>query len=270
MAGEDLAPVESRDTRSKWGGKMRIAAFGDVHGNLVALTAVLNDIATSGVDASVCLGDYAYKGPAPGDCVQVIRGLGVPCVHGNTELALLREAGRLPDTRQLSEDEIPLAHWHVSRFSTADLDFLVGLPRVHRINDGQQTLLFTHAHPDEVERAVMPGDPTQAVDERLAGLGCNWLIMGHTHVPYLFRSSGVRLVNAGSVGFPLDGNPRSSYVIIDTDSGIVEFRRVAYNIDAAVALAEARDFCFDPAWYGETLRSTSPAIHGHPVLSGRR
>lgn len=176
--GRISRPSKAGHTRNKWGGNMRIAAFGDVHGNLVALKAVLYDIATSGVDASVCLGDLAYKGPAPGDCVQMIRELGVPCVHGNTELALLREAGRLHDTRQLSEHELPLAQWHVSRFSTADLDFLAGLPRVHRIIDGRQTLLFTHAHPDEVERAVMPGDPTPVVDERLAGLGCNWLIMG--------------------------------------------------------------------------------------------
>ncbi|MDB4896706.1 MAG: hypothetical protein JWN15_2968 [Firmicutes bacterium] len=97
---------------------MRIAVFSDVHGNLPALTSVLRDIGQRGVAAVVCLGDLAYKGPLPGECVQLLRSLGIPCVYGNTDVALLSVtagARALPASRAVRAAEVPYLKWHVDR-----------------------------------------------------------------------------------------------------------------------------------------------------------
>ncbi|MHB8758163.1 MAG: metallophosphoesterase family protein, partial [Bacillota bacterium] len=93
---------------------MRIAVISDVHGNIVALEAVLKDIARRGADTTVSLGDVAFKGPAPSECVGLIRGLGMPSVRGNTDVTLAAMVG-LSDNACADHDDpaiVPYLQWH--------------------------------------------------------------------------------------------------------------------------------------------------------------
>lgn len=230
---------------------MRIAAFSDVHGNLPALTAVLRDIDEQRADAVVCLGDLAYKGPLPGECVKLVRSLGIPCVYGNTDLALLsvtrlHAAHSLPESRPVHPAEVAYLQWHAGRLSEADVAYLAALPFAHAVDADGIRVQFVHASPKDCNTAMTPAQVPE--------LTADWLVVGHTHQPCVVTCAGKLLINAGAVGFSLDGDWRPSYAILDTCDGTACLQRVAYDVDEVVAVARERDFCFDPDWYARALR----------------
>lgn len=268
---------------------MRVAVFGDIHGNLPALEAVLADIAARGADALVCLGDLAFKGPAPSECVALIRERGIPCVLGNSDFALARRAAGVAEPLPLSYSDDPAiwpyVDWHVDRLDRADLAYLETLPRQFRLTAGEETVLFVHATPDSLYDCIRPGQDPATVTAKLAGAEAACVVAGHIHDPFVFRADGRLLVNAGGVGQSLDGDGRAAYVVLETEGvavpageardaarqappgqgggrsggrlGSVEIRRVSYDIERTVRQARERGFCFSPEWYGTALRKGS-------------
>lgn len=186
---------------------MRIAILSDVHGNLTALEAVLAEIQQDGADQIVCLGDLAFKGPQPAACVERIRSLDIPCIHGNTDLALLQFAG--PHQPEL--DEVPPAiaarfRWPAERLSAEDLAYLAGLPFAHRLEADGQSILFVHASPQDVVSGILPTMAPEQIRPLLQEEQADWIIFGHTHQAFAFRFEGRWLANPGAVGFSLDGD----------------------------------------------------------------
>lgn len=239
---------------------MRIAAFGDVHGNLTALEAVLQDLAAERPDAVVCMGDLAFRGPEPAECLAAVRALGIPCVHGNTDLLLLSAvpgpwSAGIPAACRAPAAAQPWLNWHTARLSAADLRYLAGLPFSHRLEADGQRLLFVHATPQDCTSTIQPGDAPAALEARLAGTEADALVMGHIHRAFAFRQGGALLVNTGAVGFSLDGDWRAAYALLDTARGGVELRRVAYDRERALAAARRAAFCFPEAEYAAALRS---------------
>jgi putative phosphoesterase len=237
---------------------MRIAVISDIHGNLTALEAVLNDLAGQPYDAMVCLGDLAYKGPQPAECVARVRSLGIPVIHGNTDLMLLTQTDLTP-LRPLPaavpDALAPYLRWHVERLSRADLAYLAALPFEHYIAADGVRVQFVHATPQDCVSIIQPTDPWEQWQNRVGAIAADWLVAGHIHRPYAFRAAGKQLINPGAVGFSLDGDWRASYAMLDTARGSITLSRVAYAIDKAVAAAREAGFCFDPAQYGENLRN---------------
>ena len=219
---------------------MRVAVISDVHSNLAAFQAVVADFGA--VDEVWCLGDVVGYGPDPNECIQLLRQLsGVFCVAGNHDWACV---GRLP-----VEDFNPHARaavaWTTARLTAVSRDFILGLPT--RIERAGYTLV--HGSPrDPIREYLMYA--WQAA-ECFAEFSTRCCIVGHTHVPAIFRqtSSGARyvdpdygaplqlgaarwIVNPGSVGQPRDGDPDAGYALLDTDAGWLEFRRVPYDVAA--------------------------------------
>lgn len=238
---------------------MLIAAFGDMHGNRTALEAVLDDMAAQRIDALICMGDLAFRGPQPAECLARIRALGVPCVYGNTDQMLLSAvpgewSARVPPACAAPPASLPWVRWHTQRLSAADLAYLAALPFEHRLEANGQRLCFVHATPQDCISAILPTDPAAALDARLDGVGADWLVMGHTHQAFAFRHGSAQLLNTGAVGFSLDRDPRASYAVLDTAHGTITLRRVAYDRDAAVAAARRSGFCFPLNEYEAALR----------------
>ena len=236
---------------------MRIAVISDIHGNLAALDAVLQDLRATAHDSVICLGDLAYKGPAPSECVREIRERNIPCVHGNTDLRLLGAMSRnnvdTAYTHRENRHETPYLQWHANRMTEEDAAFLQGLPFQFTLRADGLTLLFVHGTPRDAFAGVLPTDPPEQVRAHLRDAQADWVIMGHVHIPFAHRFEGRQLVNAGAVGFSLDGDWRASYVVLDTGTRSAAVRRVEYDREEAVALARARSFCFSPDWYGKAL-----------------
>ena len=212
-----------------------IALLYDVHGNLPALEAVLEDAGRP--DAYVIGGDVALFGPWPVETLERLEGLRhAHWLRGNGErwVAAPHEApgdevvqGAIAAGRAALGDEVAEELGHLP----PDVDL------------GEGTRCW-HGSPVSDVRSFLP-EPAPDEDELLAGVTDRRLIFGHTHLGFARRAhNGVELVNPGSVGMPLDGDPRAAYALLG-DDGAVEHRRVAYDHEASAAAVTGR---FDGAW----------------------
>jgi putative phosphoesterase len=202
-----------------------LACLYDVHGNLPALEAVLADAADA--DEYVLGGDYALFGGWPAEVVAQLRSLDAPIwVRGNGERWTA-------DPEPGLEPILPAIELAREALGDTVVAELGALPE--RVEDGD--MLVCHASPVSDMRSFLP-EPADDEPELLAGVSHARLLFGHTHLPFRRMAGDVELVNPGSVGMPLDGDPRAAYAVI-ADDGSVEHRRVVYDHDAAAAKVRA-------------------------------
>jgi predicted phosphodiesterase len=223
---------------------MRIAVVSDVHSNLVALEAVLTDLGS--VDAIWHLGDMVGYGPEPQAVVDRLREAGAVGVRGNHDDA----AGGADSIEFFNPDGRAAMEWTRARIDEPTRLYLAGLPE-RRVPTGSD---FTLAHGS-------PSDPIweyltspAAAERNLSAFETRYCLVGHTHMPLVFRESRGRvtalvpdpgrrqdldrrrlILNPGSVGQPRNGDPRSSYLSIDTDAGHATWHRVEYDVAATQA-----------------------------------
>jgi putative phosphoesterase len=200
---------------------VRVAALYDVHGNLPALEAVLDEVRLAAVDAVVSGGDVVW-GPQPGECLRLLRDAGAVFVRGNCE--------RLVAAPEGDADE-----WCAERLTVEERSFVAGLPLGERLGGA----LFCHATPRSDEEIVTRLSPEQRLREAFGGAGAPLVVCGHTHQQFDRRAGGVRVVNAGSVGLPYDREPGAYWVLAADD---VELRRTAYDVERAAAATESSGF----------------------------
>jgi predicted phosphodiesterase len=227
----------------------RLAVLSDVHGNLPALEAVLADVAAQGApDVTWVLGDLVAFCPWPVETLARLRELPqAALLQGNTDRYLV--TGRRPAAFVRSPDDwanMPITlserdanfRWTVERLSYADYEFLSGLPASLEMDlPGYGRVVAVHANPRDDETNILPDTPGDRVRPLLRGLDARLMLYGHTHRPVDRVVDGVRLVNDGSVGIPLDGDPRACYALLDfaADRCSVTLRRVPYDVGAVVA-----------------------------------
>jgi putative phosphoesterase len=205
---------------------MRLGVISDVHGNRVALEAVLDDMPE--VDRLVCAGDVVGYNPWPAECVAAVRNRSIPTVMGNHDRAV---AGETP----VRFNSMAAAGVDHAREQLADdaLAWLADLPPERTVADGRVKLV--HGHPDDPDRYTYP----EEFSARMLR-GEDLLVTGHTHVQgHRVFEEGV-VMNPGSVGQPRDGDPDAAYAVVELgserggDAVTVEERRVAYDVDAVV------------------------------------
>ena len=247
----------------------RLAVLSDIHGNLLALEAVLADIqaqAQNAPDAYWVLGDLVAFCPWPAESLARLRALpNVAFLQGNTDRYLV--TGRRPTMPVRSPEDwerMPESlsrrdanfRWTVEHLSYADYEFLRDLPpRLEMEVPGYGRIVAVHATPADDETNLYPDTLDDEIRPHLAGLDARLLLYGHTHRPVDRTVDSVRLVNAGSVGLPLDGDPRSAYGLLDFEGGrcAVTIRRVEYDPEAVIAELERVEHP-GRAWVGRILR----------------
>lgn len=217
---------------------MRLAVVSDVHGNLTALEAVIEDIAHRGVDRVVHGGDLVLMGPRPGEVIDRIRELGWTGVVGNTDELLWR-----PDEHARQRDRAPqlqtLVRWLFDAYAPYTLE-QIGEERLAWLRDLPAELwidgiAIVHAAPGDLWRAPMPDATDSDLDATFRPLGASTVAYGHIHRSFTRAVRDLVVANAGSAGMPWDGDTRASYLLVEDDR--VEVIRVDYDIDA-----EAREF----------------------------
>ncbi|MEE9217032.1 MAG: metallophosphoesterase family protein [Anaerolineales bacterium] len=227
---------------------MKIAIFSDVHANIQALEAVWDEIQQQDPDQVYCLGDLVGYGANPNEAIEFIRKNEIPTIMGNYDNGVgleLDSCGcKYSNSRLERLGELSI-WWSRGHTSQANKDFLQELPREIRL---KENVLLVHGSPRSLHEYLPEERPTVTF-ERIAKVAeCDIMLFGHTHIPYEKRVAGTLFVNAGSVGRPKDGDPRAGYVILD--SGEVEFRRVAYDAEAAAQAVRASDL---PDYYADEL-----------------
>lgn len=232
----------------------RRAIISDIHGNLAALEAVLDDIRSQDISNIVCLGDTVGYGPDPCACIDIAMDFDFSILGNHDNSALFDPEG----FNVAAEQAIFWTRAQIEcgpdgpEASRRRMEFLLELPRVIR----EDNVLFVHGSPrGPTTEYVFPEDANHPRKmEKLFSL-VPWLcFQGHTHVPGIFTSdmrftrsgdvedaftfsSGQKaMINVGSVGQPRDQDPRSCYVIFDGQS--VQFRRIEYDIERTVKAIE--------------------------------
>lgn len=217
---------------------MLIRIISDIHSNYQALEAVLNDPAGKDAEKTLCLGDIVGYGADPSSCIERVRQECDIVVSGNHDAGA---AGLVSLDRYNFEGATAL-RWTRSILSQDEKDWLSLIPYFAEY----ENFFLCHSYPADPESWTYVLRRNQALESINARQGYISLI-GHTHLPGCWMEDGnytdaskgdfskVRLVNAGSVGQPRDRDPRAAYLLIDTEAGTWEHRRVKYSIDDAAA-----------------------------------
>ena len=213
-----------------------LAVLYDIHGNLGALEAVLEDAAAAGADRYVLGGDYALFGPWPAETVERLRSLPADWIRGNGE-RWTASPGDAPGN-DVVQGAIRASRERLGEAAVAEL---AALPESFAAGDTR----FVHGSPVSDVRSFLP-EPGDDEAELLADATEERLVFGHTHIQFQRRGhGGIDLVNPGSVGMPFDGDVRAAYALIG-DDGDVEARRVAYDHAASAAAVRERFPDFGP------------------------
>jgi putative phosphoesterase len=209
---------------------MRVAAIYDIHGNLPALQAVLEDIRRAGVDVVVVGGDVV-PGPMPRETIAFLSSLNIAtrAIYGNGEIAVLAEmAGRNPSG--VPEQYRPIIRWvaqqlgpeHEKLFASWPKTFLLEMPRLGKV-------LFCHATPGSENEIFTKLTPDERLSSIFNGLDASVVVCGHTHMQFERTVGGIRIVNAGSVGMRF-GNAGADWLLLGSN---IQFRHTSYDLTKA-------------------------------------
>jgi len=199
-----------------------LALIYDVHGNLPALEAVLENAQEAGVERYLLGGDYTLFGAWPRETVARLRDLDADWVRGNGE----RWTATPEDTPEQVRPAIAACRDLLGETLVAEL---AELPETLARGD----TLYCHGSPRSDVESFLP-QPAEGDAELLEGVEAKRLVFGHTHLPFARSAEGIELVNPGSVGMPFDGDTRAAYGLVRED-GTIELRRVAYDHPASAA-----------------------------------
>ncbi|PEA82221.1 metallophosphoesterase family protein [Bacillus pseudomycoides] len=223
----------------------KIAVISDIHGNIPALEAVLEDIKLRGIERIMCLGDLVGKGPHSSEAIEVIRKECEHVVMGNWDDFITRPS------------EFETLQWHQKQLSEEQLNYLRELPfSIEFIMSGKLIRMF-HASPRSLYERVQPGAPSEQrislfensdLTENIEGeREPDVVCYGDIHQAYVQNFRGKTLCNAGSVGNPLEIT-QASYLIFEGVYGqkeaasfSIQLVRVPYDIELAIRLAREEE-----------------------------
>jgi predicted phosphodiesterase len=229
-----------------------LAVLADVHSNLPALEAVLEDVQQYDVDGLIVAGDLTGGGPCPIETIRLLRSLDCWMIRGNSEnYSLSCDTGEAPDAWRTSY-QWSVLRWSYHRLDRETLGFIASLPEQRTIAlDGAAPIRVVHGSLESPSGHLFPDrNPTRLrwfreagllapnrdpdrLDLALAGIKEPVLVCGHTHIPWKQRQNGQLALNPGAVCNPLDGDVRAQYALLtwQGERWQVEHRAVPYDLD---------------------------------------
>jgi putative phosphoesterase len=248
---------------------MRVAAIYDIHANLPALEAVIDDIRPARVDQIVVGGDVV-PGPMPRETIACLLGLEIPVqfIHGNGDREVLAQMRDMETEwyRTAPEQWREPVRWTAEQLRSEDEKLLAAWPATLRVQiRGLGEALFCHATPRNDTEIFTRLTPEERLLPVFAGLDVPVVVCGHTHMQFDRTIAGIRVLNAGSVGMPF-GEPGAYWLLLGPN---VELRRTRYDLAKAVErirdtkYPRAEDFAarnvLQPPSEGKTLEAFARA-----------
>ncbi len=227
---------------------MRIAVLSDIHANVQALEAVMNDIVNQQCEHVFCLGDLALAGPQPKEVMDyVMNQQGAwTIIQGNTD-KMIAQYG--PEVVEFLEAQYPVMANAIADDITLLDDshraFLEGLPPQLSLDVEGCSVLLVHGSPRANNEDILPEMPLEEVEEIISGTKEKLILCGHTHIPCGYQTNtNQTVVNVGSVGRPMTEQPKACYAIIDFSQGSFEIRHrfVDYDNQTAAKIMTERGF----------------------------
>jgi len=208
---------------------VRVAALSDIHGNLAALEAVVADLEREDVDGIVVVGD-TISGPWPVEALELVASLGADVICGNADREVVMRSDRFGQ----------LAPWCAARLGEECLERARQWPLTIELEvEGIGRVLACHSTPASDEPIYTQITPERELLELLGEVESDVVLCGHTHMQYdRLLSTGLRVVNPGSVGMPYEGRRGAYWALLGPD---VDFRRTEYDVEGAVAAMRELD-----------------------------
>ena len=216
---------------------MKIAVISDIHGNMEALNAVLDDIKEEHCNKIYCLGDYAMAGPEPVETINKIIELqnefDIKMIQGNTDLMIADYSEKIYDALKPVAPVMAEALKNDYEIIPEEQRiFLKNLPPQLEIEEDGIKILLVHGSPRKNNENILPDLPLSEVEEMVKGVNADIVLCGHTHMPCGFQTSNkITVVNDGSVGRPFTEKPEACYLILTITNGkcLFEHRFVKYD-----------------------------------------
>ena len=225
---------------------MRIAALYDIHGNLPALEAVLEESRRNRVDQIVIGGDIV-PGPFPRETLERLLELEIPkqFIHGNCEIAVLQQMAGEKVT-MVPEQVWPIIEWTAQQFDEQQRKIFSSWPKTMRIDAAvssqsgasQRDVLFCHGTPRSENEIFTRLTSDERLKSIFDGTDAGVVVCGHTHMQFDRMLGNLRIVNAGSVGMPF-GERGAHWLLLDSQ---IHFRRTEYDYEAAAARIRASGY----------------------------
>lgn len=222
---------------------MKFAVIADIHANIAALDAALDDIQKRGIEKIYCVGDLVGYAPFPNEVISRLKSLAIPTLMGNYDEAIAYFKPTCgcdyPNEKSalIGSQSILWTKEHTSEESKA---YLKSLPKDITLNIKEKTFLFVHGSPRLINEYLFEDTSEEVLEELFAARQIDVLICGHTHLPYHRIYNGKHIINAGSIGKPKHGDPQGTYVIVDVKGSVtVEIIKFSYNYEQTAQAIES-------------------------------
>jgi putative phosphoesterase len=222
---------------------MKVALIGDIHANLPALNAVLDHAREQGATGIWNAGDLVGYGAYPQEVIRALQSEGALSTIGSYDQRVLRFKKRKERWRRKKRVEEYMAlEWTYSQLSKKDRKYLRFLSQEMRMTVKGRRVLVLHSCPGQSASSVRADEPTEALVALASKAGAELIICGRSHRPSAHQVDGVWFINPGSVGLPVDNDPRASYALlaIKQEEIQVQHHRVDYDVEQMVTALKDR------------------------------
>lgn len=219
---------------------MNIAVISDIHGNIFALEAVLEDIKNRNVDTIICLGDLVGYGPFPNEVIDLIRKENILVIMGNYDAAVVSNDIKYIQDNELNKNfALP---WSVNEVNENNKKYLKRLPEDIVVIDKGKVMTFVHGSIRSINEYLK--ENSKEAEEVMNEYDGDILVCAHTHLPYMKKYGEKLLINDGSVGKPKIGRPNATYGILTCDKDTIDFEKIEipYEYEKTIKAMEEKKF----------------------------
>ncbi len=229
---------------------MKIAVISDIHGNNIAFEAVLEEVSQAGIEHLFVLGDFVGYYYNPEKVLAQLAHFKTTMVRGNHETMMEAAQHDESSAKKIQARYGSGVSLALKKLSAEQIKQLLALPETARVTMDGVAFLLCHGSPWDNNEYIYP-DASEDVLRRCASQGADFVLMGHTHRPFVYTHGGTVVLNSGSVGQPRDIGNLASWAIIDTANRSVIHRRTLF--DTAPIVEEAKRIDPDVPYLAEVL-----------------
>lgn len=249
---------------------MRVGVISDIHGNLVALDAVLRALDREQISEIVCLGDVAASGPQPREVIERLQARRIPIISGNADAWLVKPKPE-PEVDENAQRIVELDLWCRNQLTPGDLEYLTSFPATKEIFLENLKMFCCHGSPRSNIERILATTEISSLQSMLSGVTADIVACGHTHIQMVRRYMNQVIINPGSVGLPYDvianvngeklegarmrNPPWAEFATIGASNGELEvsLRRTPINREAVIHAA-FNSTMPDPEWWTRDWR----------------
>ncbi|HOB53050.1 MAG TPA: metallophosphoesterase family protein [Acidobacteriota bacterium] len=235
---------------------MRVAFLSDIHANFPALCAALERARLLRAERLVVAGDIIGGGPHPVEVIRLLQERSALAIRGNVERKILSLQGKARrQKRWLKRKNAAHLVWTARQLGDAEWEWLATLPDFLHLDFDSVRAQVVHGTPQSDEEYLYPSVTAEAI--RRAGIDpvARALVCGHSHIPFTKMAAGIRVINCGSVGRPVDGDPRGAFAVADFVGPAIRCPRIVrFRYAVADLVADLAERAVPGARGGEYLR----------------